>query len=225
MNINQIKGAIARFHGLLSHEPHRRLMLSTITSGGGGEWIPQCLLQMAFEETLGETHFVRREYGTTANANRARLDIACIGRDTRKVDVAIEMKAPWTNQDGIKHKMDRAEGISKDIRTLKSYAMDGTPIGIEVMLLVELFLKHEFDLYVPNARMRAGDFERLSVQLWEMKYPTRQDYDPARSQAFIDGHPVMIPLTSLTRWNRTDVGENEFGEAGIWDKFYRIKAG
>ena len=219
MRIKRVKEAIGRFHALMSYEPHKSLMLSAITSGGGGEWILQLLLQMAFEDVVGDTHFVRREFGPQ------KLDIACIDCDTRGVDVAIEVKAPFTNRGGINSKItDRKNtGIAKDIESLRTYVDAGASLGLEIVLVVELFMKGEDNLYAGGQTMTRKKFENLARELWEMKYPTLQDYDPRKCQSDIDAHPVMTSLKPLTDWNRTDFRENEFGGVSIRDRCYRLK--
>jgi len=53
-------------------------------------------------------------------------------------------------------------------------------LGLEIVLVVELFMKGEDNLYAGGQTMTRKKFENLARELWEMKYPTLQDYDPRK---------------------------------------------
>ncbi|MCW8133764.1 MAG: hypothetical protein KIS92_25685 [Planctomycetota bacterium] len=216
-----IQDSIAKFLQLAQLEPNKRLYRSAIVSGGGAEWLSQCLLQISLEETLGERFLVRREY---RGSSKGQLDLACLAIDTKAVRIAIEVKAPWTDRYGIKHKTDRKGGIEKDLSTLRHFKKAGAEYCLQVIVVVELFLKHS-DGSALNAVPRKysrKDFEMLARDLWRMKYPTVQDYDSSRARSYIDNHKVMCELSPISKWKGIEIGEAREGIIMLWNRFYRL---
>ena len=104
----------------------------------------------------------KESYG---NPDIVGLDRECDSRTA----IVIEIKAPFTNRNGIPHKTEGEHGLPKDMKTLAEAKADGVPRTYELVAL--------FGCYAVNKkgkRIQASNTELR--EKYGIEYPTERDY-------------------------------------------------
>ena len=90
--------------------------------------------------------------------------------------MAIEVKAPFTDTGGIRHKTNNKRGLlAKDLDALTAAMVNGVPLTYELFAM--------FECYVVNKRGKL--IKATKKELWEnygVKYPTEWGYHPTEGE-------------------------------------------
>lgn len=161
-------------------------------------------VQEALHETLtgsiGHRFRIVREYQIPGSSGR--LDIAVLEDDG--LIGAIEIKAPMTNHDGIRHKTRRAQGLSRDVEKLRRAKSMGAD-AIEVFAIFEVYGLVSDGAPEPSSGRSIRQYEKDIRRSYGIKWPTRHDYIPHEGRQEVETACATYGLHIVSSWNRVDL--------------------
>ena len=129
-----------------------------------------------------------------------RWDIAVLsGSDVIGI---IEIKAPMTNHDGIRHKTNRAQGLPRDVEKLRIARLNGIQ-AMEVFALFEVYGLTSDGEPEPAFGRTIRAYERDINRDYGIKWPTRHDYSPQKGRQQVEDACIEQGLNLIRDWQRT----------------------
>ena len=131
-----------------------------------------------------------------------RVDIAVL-EDDRLIG-AVEIKAPMTNHDGIRHKTIRRQGLPKDVEKLRG-AMSNGAAAIEIFALFEVYGLASDGASEPPLGRSIQQYEKDIKNSFGIKWPTRHDYAPLHGRQKVESACESHGLHLVSPWLRVDL--------------------
>ena len=135
----------------------------------------QDLFKVALDEHLAGRATARRESRQSYPGGRTFVHDIVISFDLRRRAV-VEVKVPFTNQDGINNKTRRRPHLPKDLDALKAALEAGAPAVYELIVPIGCYPVDEQGeiVVLENA---IGRNEKAVKERFGIQWPTRKDYE------------------------------------------------
>ena len=122
--------------------------------------------------------------------------------DDKGVQVAIEVKAPMTNHDGVRSKTRKPEHLLNDCSKLRQMQQDGGSEGFELVGLIETYGLTSSGQVEPAAGRSIRTYETEVSKRYRIKWPTRYDYKPVHGRAEVERVLMSEGMRQVGGWKR-----------------------
>lgn len=148
----------------------------------------------AISVMLGNTFRVEPEYPVPGTSGK--WDIAVL--NSQEVIGVVEIKAPMTNQDGIRHKIRR---VSQDVDKLRVARRDGAE-AIQMFAIFEVYGVSSDGDPEPASGRSIRQYEEDIGRDYGIKWPTRHDYSPREGRQEVEDACSGHGLRLMSPWQR-----------------------
>ncbi len=131
--------------------------------------------------------------------NRFKYDI--LVRGATGPLIAVEVKTPFTNHDGIRHKTRRPQGLPKDMDSLMAAMVEGAAAGYTLITPIGCYPINSSGNVVILHRA-IGRNEKAIKEEYGIQWPTRHDYETSDTNG---RQEVDRAMKELARERRLDV--------------------